>query len=79
MKNAHLRFGWLTYFKRTEKTTTTFRLRMDRFIGEVEPDLTLVLQRWQSSPCVVYLLSFPRSVSRWRLCAPWHSIGCGYS
>lgn len=38
MKNAHLRFGWLTYFKRTEKTTTTFRLHMDRFIGEVEPD-----------------------------------------
>lgn len=38
MKNAHLRFGWLTYSKRTEKTTTTFRLRMDRFIGEVEPD-----------------------------------------
>jgi hypothetical protein len=38
MKNAHLRFGWLSYFKRTEKTTTTFRLRMDRFIGEVEPD-----------------------------------------
>lgn len=37
MKNAHLRFGWLTYFKRTEKTTTTFRLRLDRFIGEVEP------------------------------------------
>lgn len=38
MKNAHLRFGWLTYFKRTEKTTTTFQLRLDRFIGEVEPD-----------------------------------------
>lgn len=38
MKNAHLRIGWLTYFKRTEKTTTTFRLRMDRFIGEVERD-----------------------------------------
>ena len=38
MKNAHVRFGWLTYFKRTEKTTTTFKLRMDRFIGEVEPD-----------------------------------------
>lgn len=38
MKNAHLRFGWLTYFKRTEKTTTTFRLRMDRFIGEVDPN-----------------------------------------
>ena len=38
MKNAHLRFGWLTYFKRTEKTTTTFKLRLDRFIGEVDPD-----------------------------------------
>lgn len=38
MKNAHLRFGWLTYFKRTEKTTTTFKLRLDRFIGEVLPD-----------------------------------------
>jgi hypothetical protein len=38
MKNAHLRFGWLGYFKRTEKTTTNFRLRLDRFIGEVEPD-----------------------------------------
>src|SRR5438270_503343 len=38
MKNAHLRFGWLTYFKRTEKTTTTFKLRLDRFVGEVLPD-----------------------------------------
>src|SRR5438270_5327038 len=38
MKNAHLRFGWLTYYKRTEKTTTTFKLRLDRFIGEVLPD-----------------------------------------
>lgn len=38
MKNAHLRFGWLTYFKRTEKTTTAFKLRLDRFIGEVLPD-----------------------------------------
>ena len=38
MKNAHLRFGWLTYYKGTEKTTTTFKLRLDRFIGEVEPD-----------------------------------------
>lgn len=38
MKNAHLRFGWLTYFKRTERTTTTFRLRTDRFIGEVDPN-----------------------------------------
>ena len=38
MKNAHLRFGWLSYFKRTEKTTTTFKLRLDRFIGEVLPD-----------------------------------------
>jgi hypothetical protein len=38
MKNAHVRFGWLTYFKRTEKTTTTFKLRLDRFIGEALPD-----------------------------------------
>lgn len=38
MKNAHLRFGWLNYHKRTEKTTTSFRVRLDRFIGEVEPD-----------------------------------------
>lgn len=37
MKNAHLRFGWLTYFKRTERTTTTFKLRLDRFIGEIDP------------------------------------------
>jgi hypothetical protein len=38
MKNAHLRFGWLTYVKSTEKTTTSIRLRLDRFIGEVVPD-----------------------------------------
>jgi hypothetical protein len=38
MKNAHLRFGWLTYVKCTEKTTTSIKLRLDRFIGEVVPD-----------------------------------------
>jgi hypothetical protein len=38
MKNAHLRFGWLTYVKRTEKTTTSIKLHLDRFIGEVLPD-----------------------------------------
>src|SRR5579864_7024184 len=38
MKNAHLRFGWLTYVKMTEKTTTHFKLRLDRFVGEVLPD-----------------------------------------
>jgi len=38
MNNAHLRFGWLTYLKSTEKTTTSIRLRLDRFIGEVLPD-----------------------------------------
>jgi hypothetical protein len=38
MKNAHLRFGWLTYVKSTEKTTTSIRLRLDRFIGELSPD-----------------------------------------
>jgi len=36
--NAHLRFGWLTYVKSTGKTTTSIRLHMDRFIGEVLPD-----------------------------------------
>jgi hypothetical protein len=38
MKNAHLRFGSLTYVKSTEKTTTSIKLRLDRFIGEVLPD-----------------------------------------
>lgn len=38
MKNAHLRFGWLTYVKSTEKTTTSIKLRLDRFIGDVLPD-----------------------------------------
>lgn len=38
MKNAHLRFGWLTYVKSTEKTTTSIRLHLDRFIGELSPD-----------------------------------------
>jgi len=38
MKNAHLRVGWLTYVKSTEKTTTSIKLRLDRFIGEVLPD-----------------------------------------
>jgi hypothetical protein len=38
MKNAHLRFGWLTFVKSTEKTTTSIKLRLDRFIGEALPD-----------------------------------------
>ena len=38
MKNAHLRFGSLTYVKSTEKSTTNIILRLDRFIGEVLPD-----------------------------------------
>jgi len=38
MKNAHRRFGSLTYIKSTEKTTTSIKLRLDRFIGEVLPD-----------------------------------------
>lgn len=38
MKNAHLRFGWLTYIRVTEKTTTHIKLRLDHFIGEVLPD-----------------------------------------
>jgi hypothetical protein len=38
MKNAHLRFGWLTYVKSTEKATTSIKLHLDRFIGETLPD-----------------------------------------
>jgi hypothetical protein len=38
MKNARVRFGWLTYVKSTEKTTTSIKLHLDRFIGEVLPD-----------------------------------------
>jgi hypothetical protein len=38
VKNAHLRFGWLTYVKSTEKTTTSIKLPLDRFIGEMLPD-----------------------------------------
>ena len=38
MLNAHLRFGSLTYYRKTEKTTTHFQLHLDRFIGEVAPD-----------------------------------------
>ncbi len=36
MKNAHERFGVLEYSKRMKDTTTRIRLRLDRFIGEVE-------------------------------------------
>jgi len=38
MRNAHLRFGWLTYVKSTERTTTSIKLRVDRFIGEMSSD-----------------------------------------
>jgi len=38
MKNAHIRFGSLTYAKSTEKTTTSIKLHLDRFIGELLPD-----------------------------------------
>jgi hypothetical protein len=38
MKNAHLRFAWLSFVKSTEKATTSIKLRLDRFIGEVLPD-----------------------------------------
>ena len=36
MKNAHERFGTLEYTKRLKDTTTHIRLRLDRFIGEIE-------------------------------------------
>ena len=34
MKNAHLRFGHLIYTKALKKTTTRFKVPLDRFIGE---------------------------------------------
>jgi hypothetical protein len=36
MKNAHERFGVLEYSKRMKDTTTRIRVRLDRFIGEVD-------------------------------------------
>src|ERR1019366_3774889 len=36
MKNAHERFGVLEYTKRMKDTTTRIRLRLDRFIGEID-------------------------------------------
>jgi hypothetical protein len=36
MKNAHQRFGVLEYTKRMKDTTTRVRLRLDRFVGEIE-------------------------------------------
>jgi hypothetical protein len=36
MKNAHERIGVLEYTKRMKDTTTRIRLRLDRFIGEVD-------------------------------------------
>lgn len=36
MKNAHLRFGHLIYTKALKKTTTRFKVPLDRFIGEPE-------------------------------------------
>ena len=36
MKNAHERFGTLEYTKRMKDTTTHIRLRLDRFIGEID-------------------------------------------
>ena len=40
MKNAHERFGILEYTKRMEDTTTQVRLRLDRFIGEIDQEGT---------------------------------------
>lgn len=34
MLNAHLRFGWLNFIKVTDGKTTSFRVRLDRFIAE---------------------------------------------
>jgi hypothetical protein len=34
MKNAHERFGWLAYRRRSEKTATNIRVHLDAFLGE---------------------------------------------
>ncbi len=34
MKNAHERFGWLAYRRRSENTATNIRVHMDAFVGE---------------------------------------------
>ena len=41
MKNAHLRFGHLVYTRVLKKTTTRFKLPLDRFIGESESNSEL--------------------------------------
>jgi hypothetical protein len=38
MKNAHERFGVLEYTKRMKDTSTRIRLRVDRFVGEVDTE-----------------------------------------
>ena len=40
MKNAHERFGVSEYTKRMKDTTTRIRLRVDRFVGEVDTEGT---------------------------------------
>lgn len=41
MKNAHFRFGHLVYTKVQKKTTTRFKVPLDRFIGESESNSQL--------------------------------------
>jgi hypothetical protein len=56
MKNAHERFGVLEYTKRMKDTTTRIRLRLDRFIGEVEDGGTVRLTSylsWVATPMLV--------------------------
>jgi hypothetical protein len=41
VKNAHLRFGHLTYTKVFKKSATHFKVPLDRFIGEPEPSSSM--------------------------------------
>ena len=41
MRNAHLRFGHLSYTKIFKRSTTHFTVRLDRFIGEAETNSQL--------------------------------------
>jgi len=60
LKNAHLRFGWLTYVKSTEKTTTSIKLRLDRFSKRF-----CLIHRWSETLPAEDALSSPRRSTLW--------------
>ena len=70
MKNAHERFGVLEYTKRMKDTTTRIRLRLDRFIGEVEEGgngKAYLISSWMETP----MLAPSGQPSSSRTSLPW--------